>query len=92
MTLLGQGFFFHNKILHAQNCLHRTKIKKYSQKTSKRKKVIYPLICVLCSYTFSAFSKNKEFKRFQKTSFYVTKTIHFFTSPTKLDFICIVLI
>ena len=94
MTLLGQlfFFFFHNKILHAQNCLQRTKIKKYAQKTSKRKKVIYSLICVLCSYTFSAFSKNKEFKRFQKTSFYVTKTIHFVTSPTKLDFICIVLV
>ena len=35
---------------------------------------------------------NKEFKRSQETSFYVTKTIHFFTSPTKLDFICIVLV
>ena len=84
--------FFHNKISQAQNRLQQTKLKKHAQKTSKRKKVIYPLICVLRSYTFSAFSKNKEFKRFQKTSFYVTKTIHFFTSRTKLDFICIVLV
>ena len=77
---------FHSKISQAQNHLQPTKIKKYAQKTSKRKKVTYSLICVLCFYTFSAFNKNKEFKRSQETSFYV------FTSPTKLDFICIVLV
>ena len=76
-------FFFHNK---TQNRLQRTKIKKYAQKTSKRKEVTYLLIFVFCFYTFSAFGKNKEFKRSQETSFYV------FTSPTKLDFICIVLV
>ena len=64
-------FFFHDKISQARNHLQRTKIKKYVQKTSKRKKVTYSLICVLCFYTFSAFSKNKEFKRSQETSFYV---------------------
>ena len=87
MRLLGQFyFFFHNKISQAQNRLQRTTIKKYAQKTSKRKKGTYSLICVLRFYTFSAFNKNKEFKRSQETSFYV------FTSPTKLDFICIVLV
>ena len=59
MRLLGQFyFFFHNKILQVQNRLQRTKIKKYAQKTSKRKKVTYLLIYVSCFYIFSAFSKN----------------------------------
>ena len=78
--------FFHNTISRAQNRLQQTKIKKYAQKTSKRKKVTYPIICLFCFYIFSAFSKNKEFKRSQETSFYV------FTSPIKLDFICLVLL
>ena len=81
---------FHKRTLvtaySKQNRLQQTKIKKYAQKTSKRKKVTYSLICVLCFYTFSAFNKNKEFKRSQETSFYV------FTSSAKLDFICIVLV
>ena len=81
---------FHKRTLvtacSKQNRLQQTKIKKYAQKTSKRKKVTYPIICLFCFYIFSAFSKNKEFKRSQETSFYV------FTSPTKLDFICIVLV
>ena len=37
MRLLGQFYFFH-KISQAQNRLQRTKLKKYAQKTSKRKK------------------------------------------------------
>ena len=37
-------FFFHNKISQAQNRLQRTKIKKYAQETSQRKKVTYSLI------------------------------------------------
>ena len=86
MRLLGQVYFFHNKISQAQNRFQQTKIEKYAQKASKRKKVTYSLICVLYFYTFSAFSKNEEFKQSQETSFYV------FTSPTKLDFICIVLV
>ena len=69
-------FFFHNKISQAQNRVQQRKIKKYAQ---KRKKVTYSLICILCFCTFSAFSKIKE-------------SILFLTSPTKLDFICIVLI
>ena len=77
---------FHNTISRTQNRLQQTKIKKYAQKTSKRKKVTYLLICFLCFYNFSAFSQNKQFKRSKETSFYV------FTSPTKLDFICIVLV
>ena len=40
----------------------------------------------------AASGQNKEFKRCQETSFYVTKTIDFLTSPSKLDFICIVLV
>ena len=59
MRLLGQ-FFLHDKISQAQNHLQPTKIKKYAQKTSKRKKVTYSFICVLCFYAFSDFSKNKE--------------------------------
>ena len=63
MRSLGQFFlFFHNKISQTQNRLQQTKIKKYAQKSSKKKKVTYWLICVLCFYTFSAFSRNKEFK------------------------------
>ena len=82
MRSLGQFYlFFHNNVSQAQNRLQVTKIKKDAQKTSKRKKITYSLICVLCFYTFSVFSKNKEFKRSQETTFYV------FTSPTKLDFI-----
>ena len=47
MRLLEQFLFiFHDKISQAQNHLQRTKIKKYAQKTSKRKKVTYSLICV----------------------------------------------
>ena len=86
MRLLGQ-FFFHNKISQTQNCLHRTKIKKYAQKTSKRKKLLIPLF-VFCAFILLALLvKTKSFeKRSQETSFYV------FTSPTKLDFICIVLV
>ena len=87
MRLLPQFyFFFHNEISQEQNRLQRTKIKRYAQKTFKTKKVTYSLICILRFYTFSAFSKNKEFKRSQETSFYV------FTSRTKLGFICIVLV
>ena len=48
MRLLGQFYyFFHNKISQGQNRLRLTKIKKYAQQTSKRKKVTYLLICVL---------------------------------------------
>ena len=78
MRLLGQ-VLFHNKISQAQNHLQRTKMKNYAQKISKTKNVTYLLICILCFYTFSAFSKNKE-------------SLHFFTSPTQLDFICIALV
>ena len=68
MRLLGQFyFFFHDKILQAQNRLQQIKIKKYAQKTPKRKKVTCSLICVLCFYTFSAFRKNKQFKGSQET-------------------------
>ena len=71
MRLLGQFylFFFRNKILQAQNRLQRTKIKKYAQKTSKRKKVTYSLICVLCFYTFSTFSKKKCLNGLKKLVF-----------------------
>ena len=59
MRLLGPLYFFNYKILQAQNRLQRTKIKKYAQKTSQRKNVIYSLMCVLYFYTFSAFSKKQ---------------------------------
>ena len=86
MRLLGQFyyFFFIIRFHKHETAYSEQKLKKDAQKTSKRKKVTYSLICVLCLYTFSAFSKRKVFKRSQETSFYV------FTSPTKLDFICIV--
>ena len=87
MRLLGQ-FFFHNKISQTQNCLQRTKIKKkYAQKTSKRKKLLIPLFAFCAFILLALLVKTKSFeKRSQETSFYV------FTSPTKLDFICIVLV
>ena len=59
MRLLGQFYFFFHKISQAQNRLQQAKIKKYTQKTSTTKKVTYLLICVLCFYTFSAFSKQR---------------------------------
>ena len=59
MRLLGQFYCsFHDKISQVQNRLQRTKIKKYAQKASKKKKVTYSLIYVLYFYTFSAFIKN----------------------------------
>ena len=86
MRLLGQ-FFFHNKISQTQNCLQQTKIKKYAQKTSKRKKLLIPLFASCAFILLALLVKTKSFeKRSQETSFYV------FTSPTKLDFICIVLV
>ena len=50
MRLLGQFYFsFHDKISQVQNRLQRTKIKKYAQKTSKKKKLLIRL------FTFCTF-------------------------------------
>ena len=79
-------FFFTIRFHKHKTAYSKQKLKNTHKKHLREKKVTYSLICVLCFYTFSAFSKNKEFKRSEETSFYV------FTSPTKLDFICIVLV
>ena len=83
LRLLGHFYFFYNKISQAQNRLQRTKIKKIrTKKHLREKKVTYSLICVLCFYTFSAFSKNG----LKKLVFMLLKQFTF-TSSTKLDFI-----
>ena len=89
MRLLGQSyfFFFHNKISQAQNRLQQTMIKKNTHKKHLREKKLLICLFAFCgSILLVLLVKKKEFKRSQETSFYV------FTSPTKLDFICIVLV
>ena len=72
-------FYFILRFHKYKTAYSKQKYQNTHKKTSKTKKVTYSLICVLCFYIFSAFSKSKE-------------SIHFFTSLTKLDFICIVLV
>ena len=67
-------------------------------KTSKKKKVTYSLICVLCfclvvflcfqcfQCVQNLFVKNKEFKRSQGTSFYVIQTIQVFNRSHQTRF------
>ena len=65
-SVLNVLFFFTKrfyKYKKAQNRLQRTKNKNYAQKTSKKKKVTYSLICVLgfCLVAFCAFSAFSAF-------------------------------
>ena len=69
INLVGQFFFFHNKISQAQNRLQRTEIKKYAQKTSKRKKLLIRLFA-FCAFILLVFLvKTKSSNGFKKLVF-----------------------
>ena len=76
-------FFFIIRFHEHKATYSEQKWKNTHKKHLREKKLLIPLLA-FCA--FSAFSKNKEFKRSQENSFYV------FTSPTKLEFICMVLV
>ena len=80
------GVFFHYKISRVQNRLQRTKIKEYAQKTSKKKKLLIRLFAFCASILLVLLVKTKSLNGLKETIFYV------FIIPTKLDFICTVLV
>ena len=80
-------FFLHHKILQAQNHLQQTKIKNTHKKHLREKTLLARLFAFYAFILLVLLVENKYFTQSQKTSFHVTKTIHFLPLPTKLDFI-----
>ena len=62
-------FFFHNKISQAQNRLQRTEIKKYAQKTSKRKKLLIRLFAFCAFILLVLLIKTKSLNGLKKLVF-----------------------
>ena len=69
INLVGQFFFFHNKISQAQNRLQRTEIKKYAQKTSKRKKLLIRLFAFCAFILLVLLIKTKSLNGLKKLVF-----------------------
>ena len=62
-------FFFHDKISQAQNRLQRTKIKKYAQKTSKKKKILIRLFAFCVFIRLVLLVKTKSLNGLKKLVF-----------------------
>ena len=62
-------FFFHNNISQAQNSLQRTKIKKYAQKSSKRKKLLIRLFAFCAFILLMLLVKTKSLNGLKKLVF-----------------------
>ena len=62
-------FFFHNKTSQAKNRLQRTEIKKYAQKTSKRKKLLIRLFAFCAFILLVLLVKTKSLNGLKKLVF-----------------------